>query len=150
MWLPDGNSIVFVRVMGCPTGDSSCYDEKEAIYLLNLKTQEVSKLSGSDKMFGSRVSRDGRYVAAISRDEFRLMLFDFQTAKWTELPEGKGGDAIAWSHDSKSVFLNFKHGAQPSELVRISVPDGKIERVLDLSSMALRWHVGWLGKLIAR
>jgi DNA-binding winged helix-turn-helix (wHTH) protein/Tol biopolymer transport system component len=148
-WLPDGNSIVFVRVMGCPTDDSTCYREKEAIYVLNLKTQEVSKLPGSDKMFASRVSWDGRYVAAFTNDEEKLMLYDFQTERWTELAQGKGGDAMVWSHDSRFVYLNIKHGSPPSEVFRISIPDGKIERVLDLKDKTMTLGVwdGWTGLL---
>jgi Tol biopolymer transport system component/DNA-binding winged helix-turn-helix (wHTH) protein len=148
-WLPDGNSIVFVRLMGCPTDDFTCYKEKgEAIYLLNLKTQEVSKLPGSDNMFASRVSRDGRYVTAFTTDEKKLMLYDFQTERWAELTQGKGGDAMVWSHDSRFVYLNIKHGP-PSEVLRISIPDGKIERVLDLRDETKTLGVwdGWTGLL---
>lgn len=58
-WLPDGNSIVFVRVMGCPIADFSCYQKNSNIYLLDLKTQQVSKLPGSNGLVSSRVSRDG-------------------------------------------------------------------------------------------
>jgi len=42
-----------------------------AIYLLDLKTQRVSKLRGSEELAGSRVSHDGRYLPAGPLDEKR-------------------------------------------------------------------------------
>jgi len=77
-----------------------------------------------------------------------LMLCDFQTERWTELAQGKGGDAMVWSHGSRFVYLNIKHGGPPSEVFRISVPDGKIERVLDLRDKTLGgiWD-GWTSLL---
>jgi len=76
------------------------------------------------------------------------MLCDFQTERWTELAQGKGGDAMVWSHDSRFVYLNIKHGSPPSEVFRISIPDGKIERVLDLRDKTLGgiWD-GWTSLL---
>jgi hypothetical protein len=35
------------------------------------------------------------------------------------------------------MYLHRKNGDQSAELVRISVPDGKIERVLDLTDLTL-------------
>ena len=119
-WLPDGNSIVFVMK-----------SEKNAIYRLNLKTQQISRIPGSDGMYGARLSRNGRYLTAFTLDNPKVMLYDFQTEIWSELGQGVG--SIAWSHDSKFVYLQLRH----DELVRISVPGGKIERVLDLKDITL-------------
>ena len=121
-WLPDGNSIVFVR-MGA--------EQEFAIYLLNLKTNVVSKVPGSDNMLGTRVSRDGRYMIANRTDQNELMLYDFQAHQWSELARGSF-DSGAWSHNNRSVYV--VHG---QELLRISVPDGKQERILDLKDKNL-------------
>jgi hypothetical protein len=102
-----------------------------AIYRLSLKTQAVSKIPGSDDMFGASVSRDGRYMTAHDHLE-RTMLYDFQTQQWSEFAGGG-----TWSHDSKSVYSHRKNGNQSGEVVRISVPDGKVERVLDLKDITL-------------
>jgi Tol biopolymer transport system component/DNA-binding winged helix-turn-helix (wHTH) protein len=146
-WLPDGNSIVFVRSMGCPDLASSCAVENEAIYLLDLKTQQVSKLTGSDSLFACRVSRNGRYLIATRTNQNELMLYDFHTRRWSDLARGSHG-AVAWSHDSRFVYLDLKPGAQPGELVRISVPDGKMERVLDLRDVTVGgFWPGWISLL---
>jgi hypothetical protein len=44
---------------------------------------------------------------------------------------------VAWSHNSQFVYLHLKHDAEPDELVRISVPDGKVQRILDLTGVTL-------------
>ena len=134
-WLPDGNSILFAREMGCPVNDSGCNRGSTGIYQLDLKTQQVTKLPGSDRMIASRLSRDGRYVTAVPLDQNKMMLYDFRTQTWSELVQSVG--SIAWSHNSKFVYLHLKHGSQPASLVRISVADGKVEKVLDLKGITL-------------
>jgi Tol biopolymer transport system component len=147
-WLPDGNSILFVRVMGCHLEDRSCISENSAIYLLDLKTQRVSKLPGSEKMFASRLSLNGRYVSAVFGDPGKLMLYDFQTKKWAQLANEVGSSSGVWSHDSKFVYLDLKGQAAKPTLVRISVPDGKVEPALDLSDITLGgYSPRWIGVL---
>jgi Tol biopolymer transport system component len=131
-WMPDGNSIVFVMC----SEKSPC-----ATYQLNLKTQEVSKIPGPDGMVAARVSPDGRYMTARPS---KGLLYDFQRQQWSEFP----GGAFTWSHDSKFVYMHRKYGDQSSEVVRISVPGGKVERVLDLKDITLGgyWR-GWISLL---
>jgi hypothetical protein len=63
------------------------------------------------------------------------MLYDFHTQRWSELVQGDG--SITWSHDSKFVYLRLKQGTEPAKLVRVRVPDGKIEQVADLKDITL-------------
>jgi Tol biopolymer transport system component/DNA-binding winged helix-turn-helix (wHTH) protein len=120
-WTPDANSIIFV--MG---SDKTPY----AIYRLSLKTQELSKIPGSDRLLVARLSPNGRYLTGHRSD--KTMLYDFETQQWSDF-----GDGIpAWSRDSKFVYLHRKNADQ-SEIVRMSVPDGKVERVLDLKGISL-------------
>jgi len=121
-WMPDKNSIVFV--MG---SDKTPY----AIYRLSLKTQELSKIPGSDGLLASRVSPNGRYMTAHRPN--KTMLYDFQSQQWSDFVEG----IDAWSRDSKYVYLHRKNRDQSAEVVRIGVPNGKIERVLDLKGITL-------------
>jgi DNA-binding winged helix-turn-helix (wHTH) protein/Tol biopolymer transport system component len=130
-WLPDGNSIIFGRNMGCPGADISCW----GIYRLDLQTQQVSKIPDSERMVAARLSHDGHYLAALPLNQNKVMLYDLQTRKWSELAKAFG--SMAWSHDSKSIYLHLKHETKPAELVRISVPDGHVQRVLDLTGLTL-------------
>jgi DNA-binding winged helix-turn-helix (wHTH) protein len=121
-WMPDANSIVFV--MG---SDKTPY----AIYRLSLKTQEVSKIPGSDGLLAARLSRNGRYMTGHAPN--KTMLYDFESQQWSDF-----GDGIpAWSHDSKFVYLHRRNADQSAEVVRMRVPDGKVERVLDLKGITL-------------
>ena len=63
---------------------------------------------------------------------------DFQSQQWSEFAKVRCSEAVSnWSHDSKSVYMYCKNGDQSAEVVRISVPDGKVERVLDLKDITL-------------
>ena len=46
---------------------------------LDLKTHELTTLPGSEGLFSPRWSLDGRYLAALTSDSRKLMLFDFET-----------------------------------------------------------------------
>lgn len=121
-WMPDGNTIVFV--MG---SDKTPY----GIYRLNLKTQEISRIPGSDDLVAARLSPNGRYVTGHQAN--KTMLYDFETQQWTNF-----GDGIPeWSRDSKFVYLHRKNADKSAEIVRMRVPDGKVERVLDLKGITL-------------
>jgi DNA-binding winged helix-turn-helix (wHTH) protein len=141
-WLPDGSAIIFGRHMGCPGSDNSCW----GIFRLDLQTQQVSKIPGSDGMVATRLSHDGHYLTALFRNQNRVMLYDLQTQKWSELAKAFG--SMAWSHDSKSIYVHLKHETKSAELVRISVPDGHIQRVVDLKGLTLGgWWPDWVSLL---
>jgi hypothetical protein len=66
------------------------------------------------------------------------MLYDLKINRWSELTQGWG--SIAWSHKQPvcvPVYLHLKHESEPDELVRVSVPKGKVQRVLDLKGVTL-------------
>jgi len=62
-----------------PPAGWCCQDSQ--IRILDLTTQKVSTVSGSDGMFSPRWSPDGRYLAALSTISGWLMFYDFQTQK---------------------------------------------------------------------
>jgi len=136
-WTADGTSIVFA--MFSP--------ETHAIYGLNLKTQELSKIPDSDGMGGPRVSRDGHYLIS-GRSRNKRMLYDFQTQQWSEFTNEGDYWTSSWSLDSKFVYMKRENRDGSREVVRISVPGGKVERVLDLSNIRLGGYwPGWVSLL---
>ena len=121
-WSPDGKSLVF--------GQNASSNQGSAVFVLDMKTRNASKLPGSDGLFSPRWSPDGRYVAAITLDSLGLMLFDFTTQKWTELAKMFIGYPN-WSRDSR--FLHFDGILNNEEgFFRVRISDGKLERILSL------------------
>ena len=121
-WSPDGNKIVFA-------GGSA--DPSSSIRILDLATHQISILPGSQGMFSPRWSPDGRYIPALSADSKRLLLFDFQTQKWTELATGSMG-WLEWSKDGQSLQANDSSGM--GTVIRVRLSDHKTERVVDLKN----------------
>jgi hypothetical protein len=68
---------------------------------------------------------------------FMRKLYDFRSRQWSDFREGVRGCAESvWSHDNKSVYQCRGNGDQ-LEVVRISVPGGNVERVLELKGVNL-------------
>jgi serine/threonine protein kinase/Tol biopolymer transport system component len=121
-WSPDGKSLVFG---GAPIGN-----EPSAVYALDLNTRKTRKLPGSDGLFSPRWSPDGRYLVAMPLDSLKLMLFDFNTQKWTDLIQ-MAAAYPTWSRDGKYVCF---HGTiqGDSGYFRVRISDHKLERILSL------------------
>jgi Tol biopolymer transport system component/DNA-binding winged helix-turn-helix (wHTH) protein len=127
-WSADGQSLVFGRVpdlMGKESGS-------RAIQILDLRTHTITPVPGSEGLFSPRWSPDGRYIAAISLDQRRLMLFDVAARSWRLLAETSVADPV-WSADSKAIYIHaFMSPTQP--IYRVDVPSGQLQQVADLTS----------------
>lgn len=100
-------------------------------------------------MWSPRTSPDGRYIAALSQRESKLMLFDTKTQKWDELSECYSGYP-SWSRNSK--FLYFQEWNQgsgyPSRVVRIRISNRRLETVVDLKTLdrlSIGTFMSWSG-----
>jgi len=56
-------------------------------------------------MFSPRWSPDGRYIAALTSDSRKLMLFDVATRQWSDWLHAEDGTIgyPVWARDSKSI-----------------------------------------------
>ena len=129
-WSPDGSKIVF-------GGNSN--DATATIRILDLNTHQIATLPGSQGLFSPRWSRDGRYIPAVSGDSKRLLLFDFQTQKWTELAKGSVG-WLEWSKDGQHIQVADFSGI--GVIIRIRLSDHKTERVVELKNFDITGHYG--------
>ncbi|MDP9050793.1 MAG: winged helix-turn-helix domain-containing protein [Acidobacteriota bacterium] len=127
-WSADGNLLVFGRVpdlMGKENGPRN-------LQILDLRTHKLEMVPGSEGVFSPRWSPNGQYIAALTLDQRRLMLFNTATRVWTVLAQTSVADPV-WSADSKALYIHaFMAETQP--IYRVSIPDGKLEAIADLAS----------------
>jgi Tol biopolymer transport system component len=100
-WSSEGSKLIFGRV----TQHTS---EGLSIVAYDLNTHELSTIPGSEGLFSPRVSPDGRYIAAISGDLAKLMLYDTRAKKWSKWQTLESGELNypVWSQDSKYIYFD--------------------------------------------
>jgi WD40 repeat protein len=129
-WSPDGSKIIFA-------GESN--DASSAVRILDVASGKTSNLPDSQGLYSPRWSPDGRYISAFSADSKNLLLFDFQTGKWTRLANGSLS-WLNWSHDGKYVYVLDFSGRDA--IVRIRISDHKTETVVDLKNFVTAGRYG--------
>jgi Tol biopolymer transport system component len=121
-WSPDGKSLAF--------GENSLNNQGSAVYVLDLKTRNASKLPGSDGLFSPRWSPNGRYIAAIPLDSLKLVLFDLENQKWTELAKIFVAYPT-WSRDGRYLYFNGAVDSQEG-YYRVQISGHKLERLFSM------------------
>jgi serine/threonine protein kinase/Tol biopolymer transport system component len=133
-WSPDGDKIQFSGVQA---------EDNSAIRMVDLKTHQVSTLPGSRSMYSARWSPDGRYIMAKPAHSLSLMLFDFQTQKWTQFAQVRAS-YLNWSRDGQYVY--FLRWLENPAVMRIRISDREMEQVADLSNLPTTGNLGpWVG-----
>ncbi len=128
-WSPDSRTLVFGRLPDLMAEAS----QPKAIYTVDLATKAMTKLPGSDGLFSPRWSADGKYIAALSIDQKKLMLFDTATHTWRLLAEQNIADPV-WSRDDTAIYFHdFVQADQP--IYKVAIRTGKVERVADLHDL---------------
>jgi eukaryotic-like serine/threonine-protein kinase len=129
-WSPDGGQIAF---------GGNGRDPQALIRILDVASSKVTTVPGSQGLYSPRWSPDGRFLAALSRDQRRLLLFKFETQRWMELANGTL-NWPCWSHDSHSLYLLDEN--QAGSVIRIRLSDRKLKRVVDLSNLVTTGYLG--------
>jgi Tol biopolymer transport system component len=128
-WMASGDAIVFAGMPWLEYGTAPGPN----IHVADLKTSQVSDLPGSEDLFSPRCSPDGRYVAALSGDSTRLMLYDREKRNWTQLASSRFGFEN-WSHDGKYLYAE-DYSDKTDDLVRVNAASGKMERLFSLKEV---------------
>jgi eukaryotic-like serine/threonine-protein kinase len=129
-WSPDGTKIVF---------SNESNDPSSAIHVFDVASRQIYDLPDSKGLYSPRWSPDGRYISAFSADSMRLLLYDSQTQKWTQLANGSLS-WLNWSHDGQYVYVLDFRGK--NAVVRIRISDHKTEQVIDLKNFASTGRYG--------
>jgi len=127
-WSRDGQTLAFGLT-------DPAKAELSSIKLLDLKSGRISQLTNSQGVFGPRWSPDGRYIAAISYDGSRLMLFDVQAQRWRNSSVDVGVVGyMAWSSDSANLYFDDLFVKDPGYF-RLRIKDSRLERILNLKEV---------------
>jgi serine/threonine protein kinase/Tol biopolymer transport system component len=138
-WSPDGKRIVFGRVAFLPGSSKTI-----AIYILDPATRQVSMVPGSDGLYAPCWSPDGKYLAGMSADSKKLLLYDFATQKWSDWVTEPGSVILpTWSKDGKYVYYGNR-SSENAGYRRIRLGDHRSELVVDLKDLA-QLDPGWSG-----
>ena len=139
-WTPDGRSIVWTLSNPYATVRYA------GIFRLDLDSGKTSSIPNSVGRHSSRVSPDGRYVAAFSEAATELLLFDSKIQQWSTLAKGELLSFNLWSPDGKYVYM--RSNVSYPRIVRVHIPDGRMEEVVSLKGFpqaAGDPSVGWFG-----
>ncbi|MGO9271406.1 MAG: winged helix-turn-helix domain-containing protein [Terriglobia bacterium] len=126
-WQPDGQSLVFWEKS--ETGPGS----KLGLYVLDLKTRQVSLLPGSEGLHHGAVSPDGLRVAALTDANKSVVLFDLRTHRQIELAKGAALFYPCWSHDGREVFFQDILESSDQPIYRVRIADRRVLRVTNFA-----------------
>lgn len=136
-WLPDSRHLSFDYPTGYTTTQSG---RPFGIKIADLRTHEAQSVPGSQGLFGSQWSPDGRYLVGIMPDGLGLKLYDQRAARWKQFTTLEI-NFETWSRDSQYVYFDTL-GADPA-FYRVHLPDLRVERVLSLKGY--RRPFGFIG-----
>jgi Tol biopolymer transport system component len=116
-----------------------------SIEVVDLKSKSRTTLKGSENLFSPRVSPDGRYIAALTRDSTKLMLYSTESGTWKEwVYEPANAGYPSWSADSKYIY--YQNLSQTPTVKRIRVGESNPEVTVDLRKLQRYRTVGfWTG-----
>jgi DNA-binding winged helix-turn-helix (wHTH) protein/Tol biopolymer transport system component len=126
-WRTDGRQIV-LDVQEVESG------REPDIRILDLETNKLTKLLGSDGLIEPRWSADGRYIAALNPTKKQVWLYDCRLEKWSVLSEANFPAALRWSPSGDALYYQDVDEVEES-IFRVPMATRETERVLGLSDI---------------
>ena len=104
-WSSDGTSILF-------SGSNEARSNR-ALYNLDLKSKQVSRLAGSDRLYWAQISLDGRHIVALEDTTQKLILYDVAAHNTRTLADL--ADYPRWSSDGQYVYFSTMYFSGPGK-----------------------------------
>ena len=130
-WSPDGNSLLFGRY---PTHEPPGAGPMD-LEIVDLRSHAISKVPGSEELWGPRWSRDGRHILAViaSRrpaDAVRRQDPEMDRASKNRVQAGRSGLA----RETTSTFWTLRAEASKG-IFRARISDHKLEQMTSLKDV---------------
>jgi Tol biopolymer transport system component len=127
---PDGKSIAFGGVPDLMGQGNT----PRSIQILDLASKRITDLADSSGLFSPRWSPDGRYIAALTLDQQKVMLYDMAARTWRVLAVTSAADPV-WSSDSKALYVHaYMDPADP--ICRIDVQTGHLDQIAGIRNFS--------------
>ena len=141
-WSPDGRSVVLTLN---DAGESHAILSGPGVAIVDVQTRKISPLPHAEQLFSPRWSSDGKYIAALTDDSQKLVLFDRATQQWTDLVTMPIGYP-SWSHDGHYLYFDTTLTDDPA-FFRVRISDRKLERLASLKGLRRFWgqFASWTG-----
>jgi Tol biopolymer transport system component len=128
-WSPNGRQMVFSRAPSEKDG---------TIQLVDLNSKQVSIIPGSQGLFSPRWSPDGRYIAALTTAQTKIVVFDVEKQKWSDWASVPGSflGYPSWSPDGQYLYFQTGITDKPG-YYRVKLRQTRAELVVDLKDANL-------------
>ncbi len=112
------------------------------IRIFDVESKQVTAVLGSQGYFSPPWSPDGKYLAAISIDNMKFVVYDFQTQKWSDcVTEFAAVGTPIWSRDTKYLYFDVSVGEHVG-YYRVQLGDTHPELIADLKDLHRSWWSG--------
>jgi Tol biopolymer transport system component len=78
-------------------------------------------------MFSPRWSPDGKYIAALTLDQQKLMLYDIATRSWKVVAKTSASDPL-WAPDGKSLYF-YASDSKSRPIYQIGIPNLEVRQI---------------------
>jgi Tol biopolymer transport system component/DNA-binding winged helix-turn-helix (wHTH) protein len=122
-WSPDGKRLLYRLDLAI---------QKNVLQIADVASGRAEDVPGSNQMLKQRWSPDGKWIVAVTNQQDRLEVFNFEKGEWTTLTEMRV-DSPNWS--SKSDFVVYCAILENGEQVayRVDVATHKTEKITSLT-----------------
>lgn len=132
-WTRNGSQLIFGENGPVNPIPASC-----RLHAFDFKSGRTTDLPGTVGLWTARTDpATDRYIAAMTNDNRKLILYDRRKASLTELlvsADGPFGDNPVWSKDGKFIYMDVPFPREPA-VYRVRVADKKIELVANLHGL---------------